>query len=260
MREAVHRIDAIALPVVARSRVYETAPVGNVDQPAFLNAAVAVSWSGAPEELRRRCSPSRRRSGASVESVGRRGRSISTCCGSRVSWSRATLLDVPHPSADPERAFAVVPLLDVVPDAFDPAVGRADRRARVRRERAACDRSHALGGSAKARDNLHFSSVRSRCRVRAENITRSTQIDPVVGMRAARIVRFSARNDTCWFRDACGALKIPRPSKPRIVQPEADGRRCRRAPREAHRRRADGVARTGGGDRRAAANDAPVPR
>jgi 2-amino-4-hydroxy-6-hydroxymethyldihydropteridine diphosphokinase len=40
------------LPVVARSSVYETAPQGEVlDQPDFLNAAVAIETDLAPEEL-----------------------------------------------------------------------------------------------------------------------------------------------------------------------------------------------------------------
>ncbi len=121
MREAVHRIDAIA-PVVARSRVYETAPVGNVDQPAFLNAAVAVSWSGAPEELLAAL--------LAVEaSLGRerRERWAARTIDLDVLWIDGVVvasdtLDVPHPRLT-ERAFAVVPLLDVVPDAFDPRSG-----------------------------------------------------------------------------------------------------------------------------------------
>jgi 2-amino-4-hydroxy-6-hydroxymethyldihydropteridine diphosphokinase len=50
--------------VVARSSVYETAPQGEVlDQPDFLNAAVAIEWDQGPEELLDLCKEVERKLG-----------------------------------------------------------------------------------------------------------------------------------------------------------------------------------------------------
>ena len=52
MRDAVRRIEGIAgVRSNARSTVYETAPVGLVDQPAFLNAAISVECTISPRAL-----------------------------------------------------------------------------------------------------------------------------------------------------------------------------------------------------------------
>ena len=118
MRDAVRRIDALA-HVDGRSRVYETAPVGNVDQPPFLNAAVSIAWSGSPEAVL----------AALLEieaSLGRvrRERWAPRTIDLDVLWIEGVIvasdaLEVPHPRLT-ERAFAVVPLLDVAPRAIDP--------------------------------------------------------------------------------------------------------------------------------------------
>jgi 2-amino-4-hydroxy-6-hydroxymethyldihydropteridine diphosphokinase len=121
MRAAVGRIDAVAR-IDARSRVYETAPVGNVDQPPFLNAAVSVAWSSTPEALLSAL--------LAVEaSLGRerRERWAPRTLDLDVLWIDGVVvtsgpLEVPHPRLL-ERAFAVVPLLDVAPDAVDPRTG-----------------------------------------------------------------------------------------------------------------------------------------
>jgi 2-amino-4-hydroxy-6-hydroxymethyldihydropteridine diphosphokinase len=58
------RAAAAELPVVARSSVYETAPQGDVlDQPDFLNAAVAISWDQGPEDLLDLCKEVERKLG-----------------------------------------------------------------------------------------------------------------------------------------------------------------------------------------------------
>jgi 2-amino-4-hydroxy-6-hydroxymethyldihydropteridine diphosphokinase len=44
MRDAIVRIERLeGVRILARSRVYETAPVGLVEQPAFLNGAICVN-------------------------------------------------------------------------------------------------------------------------------------------------------------------------------------------------------------------------
>jgi len=121
------------LTVVAVSPVYETAPVGGPDQPDYLNAVVLVEGALGPRELLERS--------LAVEAAFGRAR--------EVRWGPRTLdvdvvvvgdlrvaepdLAVPHPRAA-ERAFVLVPWLDVDPAAQVPGRGRvADLLAAVDR-------------------------------------------------------------------------------------------------------------------------------
>jgi 2-amino-4-hydroxy-6-hydroxymethyldihydropteridine diphosphokinase len=125
MRAAVGELGRTGV-VVARSRVYETEPVGPA-QPRFLNAAVLLVWKGTPEELLREL----------LDVEARLGRVRSERWGPRVIdldllWAEGVVVEraeltVPHPGLR-ERAFALVPLLDVAPDAHDPRTGEAYER------------------------------------------------------------------------------------------------------------------------------------
>ncbi len=121
LREAVRRIEALAR-VTARSRVYETAPVGGPEQGPFLNAAVLVTWEGEPVALMEALLGIERSTGR-VRDVRWGPRTIDL----DVLWIEGLVVDeptlrAPHPSLK-ERAFAVAPLLDVAPDARDPRTG-----------------------------------------------------------------------------------------------------------------------------------------
>jgi 2-amino-4-hydroxy-6-hydroxymethyldihydropteridine diphosphokinase len=121
MRLAVARHAEVAT-VRARSRVLETAPVGGPPQDAYLNAAVLVDYNGSP--------------GALLDELLRieadLGRTREVRWGPRtvdldLLWAGDAIVDeprlvVPHPRLA-ERAFALVPLLDLVPDARDPRTG-----------------------------------------------------------------------------------------------------------------------------------------
>jgi 2-amino-4-hydroxy-6-hydroxymethyldihydropteridine diphosphokinase len=116
LREAVRRIDALA-PVRATSRVYETAPVGGPAQPDYLNAAILVEWEGTPIELLDRLQAIELALGR-VRSVPNAPRTLDL----DILWIEGTELEtnrltVPHPRLL-SRAFALRPLLDVVPDAY----------------------------------------------------------------------------------------------------------------------------------------------
>lgn len=126
MRDAVARIDGVeGVRVVARSRVYETAPVGGPPQPHFLNAAVAVECTLAlpallEELLRIEVSLGRVRGDDEVR-FGPRTLDLD------VLWAEGAILDlprltVPHPRLA-GRAFALLPLLEVAPGASDPRTG-----------------------------------------------------------------------------------------------------------------------------------------
>ena len=126
MREAVARIERVAgLRRIARSSVYETAPVGLVHQPAFLNAAISVECTLSPHALLDTL--------LDIEKALGRTRGVSEVrWGPRVIdldvlWMAGVVLDdpglvVPHPRLH-ERAFALVPLLEVAPHAVDPRTG-----------------------------------------------------------------------------------------------------------------------------------------
>jgi 2-amino-4-hydroxy-6-hydroxymethyldihydropteridine diphosphokinase len=111
---------------VARSRTYETAPWGDVPQGPYLNAAVALEWDASPEAL--------------LELLLRverdRGRVRDVRYGPRtldldLLWVDGVIverddLSVPHQCLH-ERAFALLPLLDVAPRARDPRTGEPYR-------------------------------------------------------------------------------------------------------------------------------------
>ena len=117
LREAVRRIDAFA-PVRARSRVYETAPVGGPPQGDYLNAAVLVTWNAPPIALLDQLQRVETELGrVRNERNGPRTVDLDILWiegGGAVQEDR---LIVPHPRLL-EREFALRPLLDVAPDAY----------------------------------------------------------------------------------------------------------------------------------------------
>jgi 2-amino-4-hydroxy-6-hydroxymethyldihydropteridine diphosphokinase len=124
MREAVRRLEQVAV-VEATSHVYETAPVGP-PQPDYLNAAALVTWNGTPSALMETL--------LSIEADLGRARTPGERNAPRtidldVLWIEGLRVEspqlvVPHPRLT-ERAFALVPMLEVVPGATDPTTGRA---------------------------------------------------------------------------------------------------------------------------------------
>lgn len=118
LRDAVSRIARHA-NVTARSRVYQTSPVGGPPQDDFLNAAVLVEYGGTPFELLDRLQV--------IEADLGRRRDVRW--GPRtidldMLWIEGEVIDtarlvVPHPRLT-ERSFALVPMLELAPGAVDP--------------------------------------------------------------------------------------------------------------------------------------------
>jgi 2-amino-4-hydroxy-6-hydroxymethyldihydropteridine diphosphokinase len=123
MRLALRELARVAL-VGQTSRVYESAPVGGPLQPAFLNAAALVSPAGTPLELLF----------AMLSIEQRLGRVRRERWGPRtidldILWIEGLAVDtprliVPHPCLR-ERAFAMLPLLELAPAACDPRTGES---------------------------------------------------------------------------------------------------------------------------------------
>ena len=129
MEAGIHAIAALpGVAVVARSSVWRTAPVGGPPQPDFYNAALAVRSFSPPEELMRDLLGIEMRFGR-VRSERNGPRVIDLDLlwqeGAPVRIRRPGMpeVDLPHPRLR-ERAFALAPLLEVVPDAADPVSGK----------------------------------------------------------------------------------------------------------------------------------------
>ena len=110
--------------IVARSSLYSTAPVGFADQPRFLNAVIALETGLAPRTLLQRL--------LAIEKDFGRDRSVGIPNGPRTLDLDILLfgdlvlheahLQIPHPRLA-ERAFVLVPLNEIAPDALDPRSG-----------------------------------------------------------------------------------------------------------------------------------------
>jgi 2-amino-4-hydroxy-6-hydroxymethyldihydropteridine diphosphokinase len=116
-----------ALPsteLLARSKLYRTAPVGFADQPDFVNACALVETGLAPRALLDALLALEQRHGR-VRNVPNGPRTLDldiVLYGDRVIDEPG--LKVPHPRAH-ERLFVLQPLLDVWPDAVIPGKGPA---------------------------------------------------------------------------------------------------------------------------------------
>jgi len=120
MRRAADAIEQFS-PAARRSRVYRAAPIGP-PQPEFLNAAMLIGFEGTPRDLL----------AALLAIEAKLGRVRDERWGPRtidldILWIDGTCvrteeLSVPHPHLR-ERAFALAPMLELVPDARDPTSG-----------------------------------------------------------------------------------------------------------------------------------------
>ncbi len=107
------------------SGIYQSAPLYVTDQPVFLNAAAAGDWDGTPFELLEAVH--------GIEGALGRDRGKERRMGPRtldidiLLFGQLVLdhpdLSIPHPRLA-ERAFALIPLLELAPGLRDPRTGR----------------------------------------------------------------------------------------------------------------------------------------
>jgi 2-amino-4-hydroxy-6-hydroxymethyldihydropteridine diphosphokinase len=124
---ALQALDALpGTRVLRASRLYRTPAWGKTDQPAFVNAAALVETTLEPRALLDHMLSIERDFGR--DRVGGERWSARTLDLDLLLYGDLTIdepgLHVPHPHLH-ERAFALVPLVEVAPDAVIPGRGRA---------------------------------------------------------------------------------------------------------------------------------------
>jgi 2-amino-4-hydroxy-6-hydroxymethyldihydropteridine diphosphokinase len=125
VRQGMLEIDEIPDTALARmSSLYQTAPVGVVDQPAFVNAVVQVETTLSPHDLLKQLTEIEQRHGrVRGEKNGPRTLDLDILLFNE--WCIADeQLVVPHPRMH-ERAFVLVPLVEIAEDVFIPDRGFA---------------------------------------------------------------------------------------------------------------------------------------
>ena len=111
------------LRIERSSRVYETDPVGGPPQPEYLNAVVAVQTTLSPHDLLAACMDVEQRMGrVRRERWGPRIIDVDVLTYDEEEVDEPDLV-VPHPRMN-ERAFVLVPLLELNPDPALPGRGR----------------------------------------------------------------------------------------------------------------------------------------
>jgi 2-amino-4-hydroxy-6-hydroxymethyldihydropteridine diphosphokinase len=110
--------------VVSRSSLYSTAPVGFASQPRFVNAVVALETSLSPRRLLCGLLALEREFGrdrAANLSNGPRSLDLDILLYGDLTLSEPGL-EIPHPRLA-QRAFVLVPLSQIAPQAVDPRTG-----------------------------------------------------------------------------------------------------------------------------------------
>jgi 2-amino-4-hydroxy-6-hydroxymethyldihydropteridine diphosphokinase len=124
LRRALETVEALPdTRLVAQSSIHETAPWGVTDQPSFLNMAAEIETALGPLELLNAVK--------TLESS--LGRTPGPHWGPRVIdidivlWQDTVMetdaLTLPHPRFR-DRAFVLLPLREIAPNAVDPVTGR----------------------------------------------------------------------------------------------------------------------------------------
>jgi 2-amino-4-hydroxy-6-hydroxymethyldihydropteridine diphosphokinase len=122
LHRAIERLGEVGT-IEAVSPVYETDPVGYLDQPAFLNTVVRLRTDLSPERLLAALHRIEQEAGR-VRTFRNAPRTLDLDLLLYDDWIRDDpALTLPHPRLH-ERAFVLVPLRDLAPDLVHPRLGR----------------------------------------------------------------------------------------------------------------------------------------
>lgn len=121
LREAVAQIEQQIAPVLGQSAIYETAPWGVVEQPAFLNQVLQLESILHPIDILQRTQKIEKQLGRERhERWGPRLMDIDLLYYGNLVLTMTDLV-VPHPRLH-ERRFTLVPLAQIAPDFMHPVL------------------------------------------------------------------------------------------------------------------------------------------
>jgi 2-amino-4-hydroxy-6-hydroxymethyldihydropteridine diphosphokinase len=123
VQRALREIDDIGeVALVKISSMYETVPVGMTDQPAFVNAVAQVETLLSPQDLLGQLLDIEKRHGrVRAEKNGPRTLDLDILIFNEWRLDEPDLT-TPHPRMH-ERAFVLVPLLEIAPEIYIPGKG-----------------------------------------------------------------------------------------------------------------------------------------
>ncbi|MBX9734988.1 MAG: 2-amino-4-hydroxy-6-hydroxymethyldihydropteridine diphosphokinase [Chitinophagaceae bacterium] len=121
LAEAASQIEQKLGKIVRRSSLYETAPWGNIHQPAFLNQVLVLETSSDPEPLMHQLLEIENNMGRKrTEKYGPRTIDIDQLFFDDKVYN-SDLLVLPHPEIQ-HRRFVLVPLQEVAPQFIHPVL------------------------------------------------------------------------------------------------------------------------------------------
>lgn len=128
IRAAAQRLAERGIPVHRMSRLYETAPVGDTDQPWFLNSVGQASTGLTPGQVLEvlmevELDLGRDRTRPDFRPGGPRSIDLDLLLYGDVQV-RQERLSVPHPRLH-ERLFVLIPLAEIAPDLIHPVLRRS---------------------------------------------------------------------------------------------------------------------------------------
>ena len=125
LRMAIDFIEKEIGNIIVKSKIYETAPWGKVDQPTFLNQALKIESPFSPDELLVKVQSIEQLQGRiRLEKWGERTIDIDIIYyGDKIIDS--SFLVIPHPHLT-ERRFVLMPLTEISPDHIHPILKKSN--------------------------------------------------------------------------------------------------------------------------------------
>lgn len=120
LKAAIESLKKNAINLLALSPIYETEPIGVLDQPNFLNMVIKIETDLTPEELLKvTMEIEQEQHRVRVKRWGPRTLDIDILFYDDLVIDNPPTLLVPHPRAS-ERAFILLPLNDIAPNFIHP--------------------------------------------------------------------------------------------------------------------------------------------